>query len=114
MTYINTGPPISIPQSVGHCTEIRADIDRICHEEERDDYLQQPFGIVPAKVAGDAFTGDATDPGADLLYRDHQRVAEQHGPRNRKAELGACLTIGTDTAGVVVGGPGDEPRSEQP
>jgi hypothetical protein len=40
----------------------------------------QPFGIVLAKIAGDAFPGNATDPGADLLYRHHQGIAEQHGP----------------------------------
>ena len=65
-----------------------------------------------AKIAGDPLAGDATDPGADLLNCDHQWIAEQHGPRDRKAELRAGLAIGANAAGVVVRCSGDEPGSE--
>ena len=33
-----------------------------------------------AQITGDAFARRAADPGADLLDRHHERVAEQHGP----------------------------------
>jgi hypothetical protein len=55
----------------------------------------------------------ATIPCSSLLDRHHQRVAEQHGPRDGETELGAGLAVGRDPAGVIVGGAGDEARAEQ-
>src|SRR4029079_2694951 len=51
---------------------------------------------------GDAVTAYAADPGGDRLDHGHQRKAEQHGPREPVAELGADLAIGRDAARIVV------------
>jgi hypothetical protein len=67
-----------------------------------------------AKIARDTLARNSTDPGADLLNRDHQRIAEEHGPRDREAELRAGLAIRADPARIVVGCSGDEPGSKHP
>jgi hypothetical protein len=100
-------------QSIGHRSEIRADIDRICQKEQRDDALEQPVGIVLTKIASEPFAGNSSYSRADLLNRNHQRVGEEHGPRNREAELGTGLAIGAYAARVIVGCSGDDPGSDQ-
>ena len=66
------------------------------------------------QVLGDAETGDAADPGADLLDDDHQRQAEEHGPGQRVAVLGADLAVGRDAARVIVGRSRDQAGTEAP
>ena len=56
--------------------------------------------------------GHAADLGGDLLDDHHQREAEQEGPGEAVAELGADLAVGADPARIVVGGAGDQTRSE--
>ncbi len=97
---------------VRHGAKVRADIDRVGGEHERDDALQHPVRIVPADVAGDAVAGGPADARADFLDRHHQRIAEQHRPADGEAELRAGLRIGADPARVVVRCAGDEARAE--
>src|SRR4030095_3479811 len=47
-------------------------------------------------------------PRAHHLDADHQRIGENDGPAHLIAELRAGLRIGCNSAGVVVGGAGDE------
>ena len=65
-----------------------------------------------AKILGDAVAGHAADPRGDLLDRGHQRKAEQHGPGEAIAELGADLAVGRDAARIVVGRAGDQAGPE--
>src|SRR5262249_35403598 len=77
------------------------------------DALEQPVGIVLTKIAGEPFAGNSSDSCADLLNRNHQRIGEEHGPRDREPELGAGLAIGAYAARVIVGRSGDDPGSDQ-
>jgi len=74
--------------------------------------LQQPIRIVRAKVAGDALPCGSPDARTDLLDRHHQRVAEEHGPTDGKAELRSRLRISGDATRIIVGGAGDETWAE--
>ena len=56
--------------------------------------------------------GHATDPSADLLDGAHQRPAEEQGPAEIVAELGARLGVGRDAARIVVRRARDQPWSE--
>jgi len=60
------------------------------------------------EVAGDSGARDAADLRSDFLDDDHQRKAENEGPGEAIAELGADLAVGPDTTGIVVGGAGDQ------
>ena len=63
-------------------------------------------------IAGDTMTGHASDARRDFLDRRHQRIGHQHRPADAEAELRTRLTIGADAGRIVVGCPGDQPRSE--
>src|SRR5450830_127227 len=53
------------------------------------------------------------DAGADDLDRRHERQRQEHGPQQRKAELGSRLRIGGDAARIVVSRAGHESRPER-
>lgn len=102
------GPADQQAQRCAHGAEVRAQVDNVRHDQQDDDGTQKPCRVVTPQVLGDALAGDAADAGADRLDHRHQREAEQHGPGEAIAELGAHLAVGGDTAGIIVGGAGDE------
>jgi hypothetical protein len=55
------------------------------------------------------FVANPSDPGADDLDRHHQRIGQQHGPENVEAKFGARLTVGRNSARVIVRGARDQP-----
>ena len=101
-------------QRCAHRTEVSAQIDQVGRQQQQHDAARQPRRIMPAQIAGDAKAGDAADAGADLLDRDHQRVAEHQRRGQAVAELRADLRIGGDPAGIVIRRPGDQARPEHP
>jgi hypothetical protein len=48
----------------------------------------------------------------DKLDRRHQRIGQRHRPKHVEAELRAGLRIGGDAARIIVGGTGDEARTQ--
>lgn len=97
---------------IPHGPEIRADIDDVRDEQERDDARQQPGRVVFAKVGRAPAPGGASDPRADFLDRGHQRVAEEYRPDDAEPELGVGLGIGRNAARIVVGCAGDQAGTE--
>ena len=65
------------------------------------------------QIARDPRAGDPADLRGDLLDRDHQRKAEDEGPRQTITKLGADLAVGADPAGIVVGRARDQARPER-
>jgi hypothetical protein len=57
---------------------------------------------------------DASDLGGDFLYDHPQWEAENEGPGQVVAELGADLAVRSYSARVVVRGTGDEPGPQRP
>src|SRR5947209_19684778 len=74
--------------------------------------MEQPRRIMPARIARNAMPGDAADTRGNFLDRRHQRKRQQHGPADAVTELRAGLAVGADAGRIVVGGAGDEARSE--
>jgi hypothetical protein len=56
---------------------------------------------------------DPSDAGGYFLNACYQGICEKHGPANAEPELGARLAIGADSAGIIVGGPGDKTGPER-
>ena len=56
-----------------------------------------------AQVARDPEARRPANACADRLNHYHQRIGQNQRPPKSKAELGACLTVGRDAAGVVIG-----------
>src|SRR6202043_827471 len=82
-------------------------------EQEQNDRLQQPVGIILSNVARYAAPGDPADPTADLLNHRHQRIAEKHRPTDGEAQLGSGLRIGRDAARIVVRCAGDKTGTQE-
>src|SRR5579864_8943854 len=97
----------------GHRTEVGADVESVGDEEQCDGRLQHPPGVMLAQVPGEAAPRGTADTGADALDRHHQGVREEERPPERVSEGGPRLRVGADSARIVVGGSGDEPRPEQ-
>jgi hypothetical protein len=97
---------------LAHGGDVRADIYGVGDEQQGHQGGDHPPGHHPVHVLGETPAGHPADVGADQLDRAHQREGQDHGPEQAVAELGAGLGIGGDTAGVVVGGAGNQPRSE--
>jgi hypothetical protein len=66
------------------------------------------------QICGDAASGGAADPSADLLDSRHQRVGEEQRPADSKAELRTRLRIGGDPARIIVGRAGNKAGPEDP
>ena len=99
-------------QRRAHGAEVGAEIDHIGDEQQEHDRAQEPRRVVTAEVVGDAVAGHAADPRADRLDHGHQRKAEQHGPGEAVAELGADLAVGGDAARIVVRRAGHQTRAQ--
>ena len=67
-----------------------------------------------SQVAGDARAGDAANLCCDLLYRYHQRKAEDKSPRQTITEFGADLAVRADAARIVISCARNEARPESP
>ena len=67
---------------------------------------------MPLQVAGDASAGYPADLGGDLLDCDHQRKAEDEGPREVITELRADLAVRADAAGIIVSRAGNQTGAE--
>ncbi len=91
-----------------HGAEIRAQVDGVGDDQERNQGEHHDARIVPLQVAGDTAARHPSDPRADFLDGAHQRPAKEEGPAEVEAELRAGLGIGGDAAGIVVRGAGDE------
>jgi hypothetical protein len=68
---------------------------------------------VLAQVACNPEPGRASDPGADRLNRDHQRITDDQRPTQTERELRAGLGVRGYPTRVVVGSPGDEPGAQE-
>ena len=78
----------------------------------RHDRVQQPGRIVLCDVRGKAFAGHPTDARADQLNSHHEREGEERRPQNRIADACPDLRIGGDAARIVIGGAGDQARTQ--
>ena len=58
---------------------------------------------MPTQIPGDAVARRASDPRADVLDCDHQRVRQQHRPADAVTELRTGLAVGPDARWVVIG-----------
>ncbi len=67
-----------------------------------------------AEILRDTMPGNTANPSTDLLDCRHQREAEHHGPGQTISELRTDLTVGCDTAGIVVRRPCHQTRSKAP
>lgn len=97
---------------IAHRAEIGTKIDDIGDKQQQDNEPQQPYGLVPPKIVGDADPGHRADAGTDFLKDRHQREAEQHHSSEAVAELRSDLTVGGDPTRIVVCGTGDQSRSQ--
>lgn len=62
--------------------------------------------------ACDAASGRSANPSRDDLDRGHQWISEEKRPGKTETELRASLRVGGNAAWVVIGGTGNETRSE--
>ena len=95
-----------------HRAQVRPKVDDVGDEKQQDNATQHPWGVMATEVLGDASPRDTADPRADRLDHRHEREAEQHGPGEPVAELGADLAVGCDAAWVVIRSAGHQAGSE--
>lgn len=95
-----------------HAADVGADIDGVGNRDQRDDEIHHARPVMAADIAGQPVTGHAADTRTDLLHGCDQRKGEQRHPQHRWTEPRAGLGIGRDTARVVIGNAGDEPRAD--
>jgi len=97
--------------------EIGGNVEAVCHyegdEEHREDRSTGPVKAPDGQLA-EPCTRRKRRAVADLLDRGHQRQGQKGGPQEREAVLCPGLGVGGDPRGVVVGGPGDQPRPHGP
>ncbi len=67
-------------QCLSHGGNIGSDIDRISHQQQADDAIQQPRGIVTADIGSQAMTADAADFRTDHLDANHQWIGQKQRP----------------------------------
>ena len=90
------------PQPFAHRSEIRSYVDRVGDHQQNDKSNNRPARQSISDVSRQPLPRFPADARADDLDRRHEGQREQHRPSERKAELGSCLRIGGDTAGVIV------------
>jgi hypothetical protein len=65
-------------------------------------------------VGDNTFSRHPADLSADKLDCDHERCCQKNRPQQAITKLRSGLGIGRDAGRIVVGGPRDQPGSEQP
>ena len=100
------------PRRRAHGGEIGTDVDRIGHQQQADDDMDQPARQNVRHIGGQTFAGNPADPGADRLDRRHQGIGQDRHPDQAEAELGPDLGVGGDAARIVVRRPGDQARPQ--
>jgi hypothetical protein len=65
-------------------------------------------------VGDDTFSRHPADLSADKLDCDHERCRQKNRPQQAITKLASGLGISRDAGRIVVGGPRDQPGSEQP
>jgi hypothetical protein len=91
-----------------HRSEIGSQVDDVRDQQQCYDRPEKPWWITPSQIVRNATPGHTSDLGSHLLDHDHQGKREHKGPGQRIAELRTDLTVGGDTACIVVRGPGDQ------
>src|SRR5438270_6507206 len=86
--------------SGGDRSQVGADIERIGDQQPEDSSADQPSRELPPQADPETDSGVQGDPGAEFLYRAHQREGEERGPEQTVAKLAADLRVGPDAAGV--------------
>jgi hypothetical protein len=95
-----------------HGGNVCSDVHGVCDQQHAYDSVQDRSRENGFDVRRQAPSRDTADPRADHLDPHHQRISEDHCPEHVEAELRAGLGIGRDTAGIIIGRPGDEARAE--
>ena len=68
--------------------------------------------ILPDDVAGETAPRSAPDARADFLHRRHQRIGDDHRPKQTEAIERTGLRICGNAAGVIVRSAGDQPGAK--
>ena len=96
---------------LAHGRHVGGDVEGIGDEKENDDADQDRLGKGDLDIGRKTPSRDPPDSAAHRLDGGHQREGQRHGPQHVEAKLRASLGIGGDTAGIVVGDPGDQAGS---
>jgi len=96
-----------------HRAQVRAEIDGVGDEEQRDAEIEHGLWIVFAKRIGKAAAGLQGDARAYLLDGSHQRKSKERRPELSVSKLRAGLGMRANARGIVVGCAGDEPWTQR-
>ena len=95
----------------GH--EIRCDVERVRHDENKEQKAHDPCAQSSEAVArqfSETSAGRERGSIAHLLHRGHERKSHEGRPEERHTVLGTSLSVRGDTRRIVVGSAGDESR----
>ena len=95
------------------CLFSRAKNQNTRNQKQAHDAVDDRPGKRFAEVSRNSDSSYSPDARADFLNRTHERVGEQCQPESAESKLSASLRVGCNTARVVVGGAGDQARSDQ-
>ena len=107
----NVGSPGTADQEfhrIAHRSKICADVHDVSNQQQSNDTLQGPLGIMVGNVARDAAAGSPSYSPADFLDRRHERIGKEKRPGNSEAKLRASLRVGRNATWIVVGSARDE------
>jgi hypothetical protein len=97
-----------------HSGEIGRNVEGVGYHQDGYKRYQQPARGEVFHIGNDAFSCHATDLSADNLDGDHERRCQKNSPQQAITKLRSGLGISRDAGRIVVGGPRDQPGSEQP
>ncbi len=100
------------PACVGHCTEVRCDVDRVGNKQQQDERPDGRRRKISAYVAGDAVPGNPADASRYFLNCNHEGIAQKQRPADAETDLRAGLAVGPDTRWIIVGSAGDQAWTE--
>ena len=101
-------------QRFPHRGDVGRDVERVGGDQQENQRQHQPARRELHHIGGKPLAGDAADPRAHQLDRDHEWRGEKHGPQQAVAKLRAGLRVGRNARRIVVGGAGHQSRTQQP
>jgi len=100
------------PEGGNHRAQVRPDIERVGRGDQDSSHVHHRSRESLLDERRQAFPAGKSEASRELLDCRSQRERYGNRPQHRETKLGSELRVGTDSRGIVVGGPGDEPRTE--